>query len=106
MRKRRNFGIEFKRKVAEEIRSEMLSPAQAIRQYELSSNLVYYWLDQYDHGKLNNEPTPQGALENKIAELERKIGRQAMEIDLLKKAREYYHKRVSETPSPFTPREA
>lgn len=104
MRKRRKFSVEFKRKAVEEIRSGMLSAAQAMRQYELGSNLVYYWLDQYDHGKLENEPSSQGALENKIAELERKVGRQALEIDLLKKAREYYQKRVSEESLPLTPR--
>jgi transposase-like protein len=95
MRARRKFDCEFKRKVVEEVRSGVLSVAQAMRQYELASNLVYRWMDQYDHGKLNNEPTAQGALENKIAELERKVGQQAMEIEFLKKARDVYRTKLS-----------
>ena len=73
--------------------------AQACRQNELSHALVYRWTDQYEHGKLENEPTEKGALENKIADLERKIGQQAMEIDLLKKARERYAQSLREKSS-------
>ena len=96
MRTRRRFGIEFKRKVVQEIQTGVLSAAQAIREYELSSNLIYRWMDDCDHGKLENEPTQTGALENKIASLERKIGQQAMEIELLKKARTHYQERLNE----------
>ena len=85
--------------MVEEIQAGVLSTAQSIRQYELSSNLVYRWMDDYDHGKLENEPTQTGALENKIAELERKVGQQAMEIELLKKARAHYQQRLSEKSS-------
>lgn len=99
MRPRRKFGVEFKKKVVEEIRGGVLSAAQAVREYELSSNLVYRWMDEYDHGKLENEPTHQGALENKIADLERMVGQQAMEIELLKKAGAHYRERLSEKSS-------
>jgi transposase len=95
MKARRKFTVEFKRKVVEEVRSGVLSVAQAMRQYELASNLVYRWMDDYDHGKLDNEPTEQGALENKIAELERKVGRQAMEIEFLKKTGDVYRTKLS-----------
>ncbi len=95
MKARRKFAVEFKRKVVEEVRSGVLSVAQTMRQYELASNLVYRWMDEYDHGKLNNEPTAQGALENKIAELERKVGRQAMEIEFLKKTEDVYRAKLS-----------
>jgi transposase-like protein len=80
--------------------------AQAVRQYELSSNLIYHWMDQYEHGKLDNAPTEQGALENKIAQLERKVGQQAMEIEFLKKARDRYLATLSEKSSVRTPKEA
>lgn len=106
MRSRRKFGIEFKRRVIEEVRGGVLTMAQAIRQYELSSNLIYRWMDQYEHGKLDNVATEQGALENKIAELERKVGQQAMEIGFLKKARDRYLATLSEKSSVRTPREA
>ena len=93
-RVKRQFNLEFKRKVVEEVRSGILTKVQAIRQYELSNNLIYRWMDEYDHGKFNNEATTQGALENKIAELERKVGQQTMEIELLKKAGEYYQRQL------------
>lgn len=96
MRSRRKFAVEFKRRVVEEIKAGMMTVAQAMRQYEASSNLIYRWLDQYEHGRLENEPTAEGALENKIAELERKVGQQAMEIELLKKARDIYRQKLNE----------
>lgn len=99
MRLKRKFSMEFKRKVVEEIKAGILSTAQACRQHELSHTLIYRWTEQYEHGKLENEPTEIGALENKIAELERKIGQQAMEIDLLKKARERYVRSLGEKSS-------
>ena len=106
MRSRRKFGAEFKRRVVEEVKGGVVTMAQAIRQYELSSNLIYRWMDQYEHGRFDNQPTEQGALENKIAELERKVGQQAMEIEFLKKARDRYLARLSEKPSVRIPKEA
>jgi putative transposase len=99
MRTYRKFSIEFKRKLVEELKSGVITMAQACRQHELSSALIYRWSDQYEHGKLNNEPSEIGALENKIAELERKVGQQAMEIDLLKKLREQRLKNARERSS-------
>ena len=95
MKARRKFDVEFKRKAVEEGRSGVLSVAQAMRQYELASNLVYRWMDDYDHRRLNNEPTAEGSLENKIAELECKVGQQAMEIELLKKTSMVYRAKLS-----------
>jgi transposase-like protein len=106
MRRHRKFGIEFKRRVIEEVRGGVLTMAQAIRQYELSSNLIYRWMDHYEHGKLDNAPTEQGAFENKIAELERKVGQQAMEIEFLKKARDRYLATRSEQSSVRISKEA
>lgn len=99
MRTYRKFGVEFKKKLIEEIKSGLISRTQACRQHELSQTLIYRWTEQYEHGKLNNEPTDIGALENKIGELERKVGQQAMEIDLLKKAREHYARSLREKSS-------
>ena len=99
MRSKRKFTVEFKKKLVEDIRAGVLSMAQACRQNELNHSLVYRWTDQYEHGKLENDPSEKGALENKVAELERKIGQQAMEIDLLKKAREHYARSLREKSS-------
>lgn len=99
MRTYRKFSVEFKRELVEEIKSGVISMARACRQHELSSTAIYRWMDQYEHGKLNNEPSETGALENRIAELERKVGQQAMEIDLLKKLKEQHLKSVREKSS-------
>ena len=103
MKSRRKFGKDFKRRVAEEVRAGLLTATQAMKQHDLSSNLVYRWLDQYEHGKLDNEPTDHGALENKIAELERKVGQQAMEIELFKKLQVSYREKLSMRPSACIP---
>ena len=99
MKIKRKFSLEFKRNLVEEIKTGVMSMAQAIRQHELGYNLIYGWMDRYERGKLNNEPSESGALKNKIAELERKVGQQAMEIDLLKKAREHYVRNLGEKSS-------
>ncbi len=99
MRSARKFSLEFKRQIVEDVRAGVITTAQAIRQHELSSSIIYRWKDQYEHGKLNHEATKVGALENKIAELERKVGQQAMELDLLKKAREQYLRSLSDKSS-------
>ena len=96
MQARRLFTVEFKQKVIEEIKSGILSKAQAMRQYELAETTLYRWIEQHDRGKLNNTPSHKGALENRIAELERLAGRQALEIELLKKARERYQSKINE----------
>lgn len=103
MKNRRKFGKDFKRKVVEEVRSGLLTATQAMKQYDLSSNLVYRWMDRYEHGKLDNEPTDRGALENKIAELERKVGQLAMENDLLKKLQTSYREKLNARPSVCMP---
>ena len=99
MRVKRKFSMEFKKKLVEEIKTGVLSMAQACRQHELSHTLISLWTNHYEHGKLENEATEIGALENKVAELERKVGQQAMEIDLLKKARERYARSLREKSS-------
>ena len=87
MKTRRKFTNDIKRQVIEELSSRSVSIGEALRRYEINSSRYYYWKAQYDRGMFNNEPTAEGALLNKIAELERKVGQQAMEIDLLKNSR-------------------
>lgn len=99
MKPRRKFPIELKRQVVEEVRGGLISLAEILRKYEIVSSVYYRWEAQYERGKLNNEPTREGDFLNRIAELERKIGQQAMEIDLLKKLRELQQKKISVLPS-------
>jgi len=99
MNPRRKFTQEFKHNVIEEVQSGMIVLAEALRKYEINSSRYYYWKAQYDRGMFNNEPTAEGVQLNRIAELERKVGQQAMEIDLLKKVREAQFRRISAMPS-------
>lgn len=99
MNPKRKFAPEFKRQIIEEVQGGLMSLAEALKKYDINSSRYYYWKAQYDRGLFNNDPTPEGALLNKVAELERKIGQQAMEIDLLKKVREAQAKRISALPS-------
>ena len=95
MKARRRLSKEFKRQVVEEVQSGQESLAGILRRYEISSSSYYKWVEQYERGKFDNEPTQEGALHNKIAELERKVGQQAMEIDLLKKLRAIQQERIN-----------
>lgn len=86
MGSRRKFTTEFKRKVVHELDSR---PVEEIcREYEIEKQLVYRWKQEF-------EANPREAFSGngniwkedaRIAKYERKIGQQAMEIDLLKKS--------------------
>jgi len=85
--KRRQFTREFKLQVVHEVQAGK-TLAQAAREYELHASTIMEW-------RRNHEKYAERAFqgngrsytdEAKIAELERMVGQQAMEIALLKKA--------------------
>jgi len=86
MRVKRKFSIEFKQQVVGELLSGVYTSAQICRRYELSPGLLYHWKRQYERGKLDNEPTEKGRLEERLRELERLLGQKTFENELLKKA--------------------
>lgn len=96
---RRRFTKEFKRQAVEEVRSGLITAAEAFRKYEINSSTFYHWQAAYERGRFDNEPTHEGAFLNRIAELERKVGQQAMEIDLLKKLRQIHLEKQREARS-------
>jgi transposase-like protein len=77
--------VEFKRQVVEELLSGESRPAQLCRRYSISSSVLYHWKKQYGRGKLENEPTEEGALKDRIEKLERLVGRLTLENEFLKK---------------------
>jgi len=85
MRNQRNFSLEFKRQVVEELLSGESRPAQLCRRYNISSSILYHWKRQYSRGKFNNEPTDEAALRDRIEKLERLVGRLALENEFLKR---------------------
>ena len=85
MRNQRNFSLEFKRQVVEELLSGESGAAQLCRRYNITSSLLHHWKKQYSRGKFNNEPTEEGALKNRIEKLERLVGKLTLENEVLKK---------------------
>jgi transposase-like protein len=85
MRNQRSFSLEFKRRVVEELMSDESRPAQLCRRYNIASSVLYHWKKQYSRGKFNNEPTEEGALQDRIEKLERLVGRLTLENEFLKK---------------------
>jgi putative transposase len=87
MTQNKKFSPEFKAQVTLEIISGVKSAAEACRQYELKSSVVSDWKTTFlaNAAKVFNNPKDSNE-EKKIAELERLVGRQAMEIEILKKA--------------------
>lgn len=85
MRNQRNFSLEFKRQVVEELLSGESRPAQLCRRYNISASVLYHWKKQYSRGKFNNEPTEEGALKDRIEKLERLVGKLTLENEFLKR---------------------
>lgn len=89
-KERRTFSRDFKIKVVEAYRSGQTA-VELSRQFELHPNVIYEWDKQYradpEHafGSQRETSNPSKAQEERIAELERMIGRLALENDFLKK---------------------
>ena len=60
-------------------------PAQLCRRYSITSSVLYHWKRQYSRGKLNNEPTEEAALKDRVEKLERLVGKLTLENEFLKK---------------------
>ncbi len=85
MRNQRTFSLEFKRQIVEELLSGESRPAQLCRRHNIAPSLLYHWKKQYSRGKFDNEPTEEGALKERIQQLERLVGRLTLENEFLKK---------------------
>lgn len=89
MGSRRSFTKEFKHSVVQQLDSH--SAAEICREHDIHLNMLHRWKKEYEsnpdeafkgNGKLWKE-------EAKIAQYERLIGQQCLEIDLLKKRTEH-----------------
>ena len=83
---RRLFTKEFKLAAVRRL-EQGVSIAEASRALEVNPNVLHRWRREFRHGPGNAFPgngTPRWS-EGRIAELERKIGQQALEIDFLKR---------------------
>ena len=86
MVKRRRFSAEFKAQVVLEMLTEQKSAAQASREYGIKDSVFSRWKQEFvERSQMLFE---QGAIqqddrEERIAELERMVGRLATEFDLM-----------------------
>jgi transposase len=83
---RRNFTKEFKEAAVRRL-DVGGSPAEVARACEVNANVLYRWRRELKQQGTNAFPGPgqRRADEHQIAELERKVGRQAVEIDFLRR---------------------
>ncbi|MCK4782870.1 MAG: transposase [Desulfobacteraceae bacterium] len=88
-KRRRKYSPEFKAQVVLEVLSGFKSGAEVCREYGIRSQLLSKWKAQFLENAVSVfEEQSQAPAEDKarIAELERLAGRQALEIEVLKKA--------------------
>jgi putative transposase len=87
-RARRSFTPQFKAQLVLELITRQKSAAELCREHQLSPNLLTLWKQTY----LDRLPVVFQAEEHRsaelsrIAELEQLVGRQALELEVLKKA--------------------
>ncbi len=93
MKKRRSFSPEFKARVVLEVLSGARSKADACRHYQLKDSLLGRWTKQFLERcpslfqSQHHHPTVEP---QRLAELERMVGRLTMELDLAKKASQLF----------------
>jgi transposase-like protein len=88
MAKRRKFTAEFKARVVLEVLSGMKSPADICRQYDLQPPLLSIWKATFlaNAEQIFQADARLRAAQERIAELERLVGQQALELQTVKKA--------------------
>jgi transposase-like protein len=88
MAKHRTHSIAFKRQVVQEYLSGETLHGLAKR-HDLSRNLIRIWVQRYEAGGLDEDAAAADVIqeyEARIAALERLVGKQALELELLKGA--------------------
>jgi transposase len=96
MANRRKFTPEFKTQVVLEMLTEHKSAAQLSREYGIKDSVISRWKQEF----IDRSPTlfEDGSAENdersqRIAELERLVGRLTLELDAAKKVSRYLNSR-------------
>jgi transposase-like protein len=82
---RRKFTKEIKLAAVRQLETGS-SAAEVARAFEINPNLLHRWRNEFRHGPANAFPRAGNRRqdETKVAQLERKVGQQALEIDFLK----------------------
>ncbi len=89
--KRRKFTPEFKARVMLEMLTEQKSAAQVSREYGIKDSVLSRWKQEFIERspKLFEQGAAKDERDQRIAELERMIGRLAMELEMAKKVSSY-----------------
>lgn len=87
MAQRRKFTGEFKARVALEMLAEQKSAAQASREYGIKDSLLSRWKQELVERApmVFEQANGSDERDRRIAELERMVGRMAMELEMAKK---------------------
>ena len=103
MGKPRRFSSEFKAQVMLEIVSGQKSLAEASREYRIKDTVLHRWKAQFLEGLPEifapGQPAEQKRLRDRIAELERLAGKQALQLEIAKKASRTLASRAGENES-------
>ena len=93
MGKARSFSPEFKSQVVLEIVSGRKSLALASRDYQIKNTVLSRWKAQFLEGAPGifeaGRPAEEKRLRERIADLERLAGKQALQLEIAKKASRY-----------------
>lgn len=86
---KRLWKSEQKLAILQEWQQQGVPLEEICRRYSLNANQIYYWKKALDRGlKERGELIPKSqvtTLQRKVEELERALGRKALEVDVLKK---------------------
>jgi transposase-like protein len=95
--KRRKFTPEFKAKVVLEVLTGTKSSAEVCREYQLQPQVLGRWKTHLveEAGTLFAGNKQQQENEQRVAELERLVGRLMMELEIAKKASTYFNSRLN-----------
>lgn len=87
MRERRKFTAEFKAKVVLELISGQKGLLQASREYQIKDSLLSRWKQEFLERapQIFEQPQKTNPEEERIDELERMVGRMALQLDMAKK---------------------
>ena len=87
MTKRRKFTPDFKAQVVLQMLTEQKSAAQASREYGIKDSVLSRWKQEFiERSLMLFEQSPfNDDRDQRIAELERMVGRMAMELEMAKK---------------------
>lgn len=87
MNGRRTYSAEFKLRVVMEVVTGAKRPSEVCREHRLKDSLLLKWRKQFAENAVRVFEQPdQSAEKARIAELERAVGRLAVENGILKKA--------------------